>query len=193
MTVPGDAARRHRVCRRRSISCRSRGGRPSLPRDDRRGSARSARFRKPAAIGSDAAGTTLSVVVARARRPRLHAALPRERPAQRRRRRSRARSWSTTPRPTGRASTSRRSPSATRGFVCCGTTRTAASRPAVNQGLRAATGDVLVVLNNDTIVPPGWLSRLVGPSRTLRDRPRRADDEPLRQRGRGRRSLPHLW
>jgi GT2 family glycosyltransferase len=33
--------------------------------------------------------------------------------------------------------------------------------PAVNQGLAAATGDVLVVLNNDTIVPPGWLSRLV--------------------------------
>jgi GT2 family glycosyltransferase len=32
--------------------------------------------------------------------------------------------------------------------------------PAVNQGLAAATGDVLVVLNNDTIVPPGWLSRL---------------------------------
>ncbi len=34
--------------------------------------------------------------------------------------------------------------------------------PAVNQGLAAATGDVLVVLNNDTIVPPGWLSRLAG-------------------------------
>ena len=32
--------------------------------------------------------------------------------------------------------------------------------PAVNQGLNAATGDVLVVLNNDTIVPPGWLPRL---------------------------------
>jgi GT2 family glycosyltransferase len=32
--------------------------------------------------------------------------------------------------------------------------------PAVNQGLSAATGDALVVLNNDTIVPPGWLSRL---------------------------------
>ncbi len=32
--------------------------------------------------------------------------------------------------------------------------------PAVNQGLCAASGDVLVVLNNDTIVPPGSLSRL---------------------------------
>jgi GT2 family glycosyltransferase len=32
--------------------------------------------------------------------------------------------------------------------------------PAVNQGLSAATGDVLVVLNNDTIVPPDWLPRL---------------------------------
>jgi GT2 family glycosyltransferase len=32
--------------------------------------------------------------------------------------------------------------------------------PAVNQGLKAATGDVLVVLNNDTVVPPAWLSRL---------------------------------
>jgi GT2 family glycosyltransferase len=34
--------------------------------------------------------------------------------------------------------------------------------PALNQGLRAATGDVLVVLNNDTVVPPGSLARLVG-------------------------------
>jgi GT2 family glycosyltransferase len=32
--------------------------------------------------------------------------------------------------------------------------------PAVNQGLAAATGDVVVVLNNDTIVPPTWLGRL---------------------------------
>lgn len=33
--------------------------------------------------------------------------------------------------------------------------------PAVNQGLRAARGDVLVVLNNDTIVPRGSLTRLI--------------------------------
>jgi GT2 family glycosyltransferase len=32
--------------------------------------------------------------------------------------------------------------------------------PAVNQGLGVATGDVLVVLNNDTMLPPGWLQRL---------------------------------
>jgi GT2 family glycosyltransferase len=32
---------------------------------------------------------------------------------------------------------------------------------AVNQGLAASRGDVLVLLNNDTIVPPGWLQRLV--------------------------------
>ncbi len=30
-----------------------------------------------------------------------------------------------------------------------------------NQGLAAATGDILVLLNNDTVVPPGWLDRLV--------------------------------
>jgi GT2 family glycosyltransferase len=35
-----------------------------------------------------------------------------------------------------------------------------------NQGLARATGNVLVLLNNDTIVPPGWLSSL---SRTLDD------------------------
>jgi GT2 family glycosyltransferase len=32
---------------------------------------------------------------------------------------------------------------------------------AVNQGLARAHGDVMVLLNNDTIVPPGWLGRLV--------------------------------
>jgi GT2 family glycosyltransferase len=32
--------------------------------------------------------------------------------------------------------------------------------PAVNQGLNAAGADILVVLNNDTVVPPAWLSRL---------------------------------
>ena len=33
--------------------------------------------------------------------------------------------------------------------------------PANNQGLVLARGDVLALLNNDTIVPPGWLSGLV--------------------------------
>ena len=32
---------------------------------------------------------------------------------------------------------------------------------AVNQGLAAATGEVLVILNNDTLVPPGWLTGLM--------------------------------
>jgi GT2 family glycosyltransferase len=32
---------------------------------------------------------------------------------------------------------------------------------ASNQGLAAAKGEILVLLNNDTIVPPGWLSGLV--------------------------------
>ncbi|MFN8591507.1 MAG: glycosyltransferase family 2 protein [Thermomicrobiales bacterium] len=29
-----------------------------------------------------------------------------------------------------------------------------------NQGMRSATGDIIVLLNNDTIVPRGWLTRL---------------------------------
>jgi ATP-binding cassette, subfamily B, bacterial len=32
--------------------------------------------------------------------------------------------------------------------------------PACNQGLDAAEGEIVVLLNNDTIVPPGWLSGL---------------------------------
>lgn len=35
--------------------------------------------------------------------------------------------------------------------------------PAVNQGLRAARGEVLVLLNADTLVPPGWLEPLLQP------------------------------
>ena len=31
---------------------------------------------------------------------------------------------------------------------------------AVNQGLKQATGEILVILNNDTLVPPGWLDNL---------------------------------
>lgn len=33
--------------------------------------------------------------------------------------------------------------------------------PANNQGLAVATGEVLVLLNNDTLVPPGWLTHLL--------------------------------
>ena len=33
---------------------------------------------------------------------------------------------------------------------------------AVNQGIRAAKGEVVILLNNDCIVPPGWLERIVG-------------------------------
>jgi GT2 family glycosyltransferase len=32
--------------------------------------------------------------------------------------------------------------------------------PGNNQGLAAATGEILVLLNNDTVVPRGWLTRL---------------------------------
>jgi GT2 family glycosyltransferase len=32
--------------------------------------------------------------------------------------------------------------------------------PGNNQGLTAATGDIMVLVNNDTIVPRGWLTRL---------------------------------
>lgn len=38
--------------------------------------------------------------------------------------------------------------------------RNAGFGPANNQGLAAATGDIFVLLNNDTVVPRGWLSRL---------------------------------
>jgi GT2 family glycosyltransferase len=33
--------------------------------------------------------------------------------------------------------------------------------PATNQGLERATGEIVVLLNDDTVVGPGWLSRLV--------------------------------
>lgn len=34
---------------------------------------------------------------------------------------------------------------------------------AANQGLQTAVGDILVLLNNDVVVPPGWLQPLVAP------------------------------
>jgi GT2 family glycosyltransferase len=34
--------------------------------------------------------------------------------------------------------------------------------PACNQGLALAGGEYLVLLNNDTMVPPGWLAKLIG-------------------------------
>jgi GT2 family glycosyltransferase len=39
--------------------------------------------------------------------------------------------------------------------------RNAGFAAACNQGLALARGDVLVLLNNDAMVPPGWLTRLV--------------------------------
>ncbi len=36
---------------------------------------------------------------------------------------------------------------------------------ACNQGLALADGDMLVLLNDDTLVTPGWLPRLIAPLR----------------------------
>ena len=191
VTLPASADGR-RSFPRPSISCPSRGGRRCCAETHPRGSAQPPDprdRRRPARTPS----TRRLGRCRRARRPRLHAALPRERPAERRRRRSRSRSWSTTARPTGRASTSPRSPSATRACVVLRNDENRGFAPGRQPGSGAANGDVLVVLNNDTIVPPGWLSRLVGASRATGDRTRRPDHEPLRQRGRGRRPVPHLW
>jgi len=43
--------------------------------------------------------------------------------------------------------------------------RNAGFAVACNQGLRLAGGEHLVLLNNDTMVPPGWLDKLVAPLR----------------------------
>ena len=59
--------------------------------------------------------------------------------------------------------------------------------PACNQGLGLAGGEHLVLLNNDTIVPPGWLAGLLRAPARPRRRPGRAGHEPDRQRGRDRR------
>ena len=60
---------------------------------------------------------------------------------------------------------------------------------ACNQGLAMAQGDVLVLLNDDTLVPPGWLPRLVAPLADAGGGARRSGHEPDRQRGRGARLL----
>ena len=39
----------------------------------------------------------------------------------------------------------------------------------VNQGIEAASGEYLVLLNNDTIVPPGWLDRLIAAAESAED------------------------
>ncbi len=60
-----------------------------------------------------------------------------------------------------------------------------------NQGVREARGEVIVLLNNDTVVPPG----LIGPARGApparpHDRAAVPDHELLRQRGAGGARLP---
>ena len=65
--------------------------------------------------------------------------------------------------------------------------------PGNNQGLAAATGEILVLLNNDTVVPRGWLTRL---ARHLDDpayRPDRSRDESKLQRGADRYPVPDVW
>ena len=63
---------------------------------------------------------------------------------------------------------------------------------ASNQGLAARPATSIVLLNNDTLVPPGWLDaaarRLADPG----DRPRRPGHQPDRQRGGDRRSIRDL-
>ena len=39
--------------------------------------------------------------------------------------------------------------------------RTSGSPAAVNQGLQAARGEYLVLLNNDAVVTDGWLDQLI--------------------------------
>ncbi len=49
---------------------------------------------------------------------------------------------------------------------------------AINQGLQAARGEYLVLLNNDAVVTDGWLDQLIALTRVRPDnQPRRADVE----------------
>ena len=106
--------------------------------------------------------------------------------------RLRGRSSSTTGRPTARREYLERT----------GGARRARARDAVtadnpdslrrrNQGVGAASGDILVLLNNDTIVAAGWLDGSSS-TRGRADRPARRRDQPRRQRGRNRRPVSHL-
>ena len=126
------------------------------------------------------------------RRPRLHPALPGDRPRQHRRRRLRAdrrrqRLERRHPRLPGRARRARR-----RGCGCCSTAATWASPRPATRASALAGGEHLVLLNNDTMVPPGWLPRLLRAPAQPRGRPGRAGHQPDRQRGRDRDRLPHL-
>ena len=47
---------------------------------------------------------------------------------------------------------------------------------AINQGLQAASGEFLVLLNNDAVVTDGWLDPLIAPGSARVD----ADTEPKR-------------
>ena len=63
-----------------------------------------------------------------------------------------------------------------------------------NVGIRLATGDVVVLLNNDTYVTRGWMRRLIRP--LIRDRPHgfeRSPDQQYRQRTEGSSQVRVLW
>ena len=106
----------------------------------------------------------VSVVVVPADGLPVHPALPRE-PARRPAASSTSRSSSsTTPRRRHRRATSGSLAERDSRVRVVRNERNRGFAPAVNQGLAAATGSILVVLNNDTIVPPGSLGR---PARTI--------------------------
>ena len=114
------------------------------------------------------------------------------RPRQHRRARLRADRRRQRLRATGPAPTCASSPSATPGCASSSTARNMGFAPACNQGLGLARGEHLVLLNNDTMVPPGWLAGLLPPPAQPGRRPGRPGHQPDRQRGRGGDRLPHL-